>query len=300
MVEAKKSPSFIIQKICVYGALAAISLICVLPFWHMIMESLSDPLELTANKGFLWLPITDLEGAWSFDSYKIIFSFGRIWRSYLNTVIYTVSATALGLVISAMAAYVLSRRDLMFKKPLMIFFLITLFFSGGLIPTYIVVHSLGLANTMLALIIPGCCNAFFMILIKNGMDALPYEYYEAARIDGAGHWFVFTKIILPLTGPFMAVTALFGAVGHWNSWVAASLYINSRHPELYPLQLVLRDILVNSNVQGIKGPSGLPIAFYLRGIQAASVVVGSLPLLIIYPFVQKYFEKGIVLGGVKG
>jgi putative aldouronate transport system permease protein len=132
------------------------------------------------------------------------------------------------------------------------------------------------------------------------MDSLPNEYYEAARMDGAGHFYCMTKVILPLAGPFLGVTVMFSAIAHWNSWVEASYFIDAQHKNLYPLQLLLKDILMKSSIPGIKTPSGYPVAFYTDGIKAASVVVSSLPLLIIYPFIQKFFEKGIILGGVKG
>jgi putative aldouronate transport system permease protein len=300
MVEGKRGTGYVLSKIGVYGSLALVSLICVLPFWHVLMESFSDPLYLLANNDFLWLPLRSREGRFSLEAYQIIFGYNRIWRAYLNTIIYTSTSTALGLFIATMAAYVLSRRDLLFKKPLMIFFLITLFFSGGMIPYFIVVHALGLANTPFALIIPGCCNAFSIILIKNGMDSLPNDYYEAARMDGAGHFWVFARVVLPLIVPFLTVTAMFAAIGNWNSWVAASYFINNRHAELYPLQLLLRNILIRSDVPGIIRPGSYPLSFYLKSIKAGAIIVASLPLLAIYPFIQKHFERGIVLGGVKG
>ncbi|MDR0855973.1 MAG: carbohydrate ABC transporter permease [Clostridiales bacterium] len=300
IVEPRKKVSYLIGKISIYIILVAVALVCVLPFWHVLMQSLSDPIKLYSNKNFLWWFIKTDEGKASSEAYQMIFAYKRIWRAYGNTVLYTFTSTILGLILMSTAAYVLSRRRVMLNKFLMVFIMITMFFSGGLIPYFIVVRSLGLANTPLALIIPGCINAFYIIMLKNGMESLPYDYYEAARVDGAGHLYCYARVIMPLVGPFLSVTVLFSAIGHWNSWVAASIFINSRHPELYPLQIVLRDILVRNDVPGIVKPGGYPLAFYMDAIKSASIIVGSLPLLLVYPFVQKYFEKGIVLGGVKG
>ncbi len=181
----------------------------------------------------------------------------------------------------------------------MLFIIITMLFSGGIIPLYIVVRALGLTNTMGSMIIPACCNAMSIIMLKNGMESVNDSICEAAQIDGAGHVRILVQIMLPLTTSFIATVVLFNAIGHWNSWVNASMFLSRSHKDLYPLQLIMRDILINNSAEGVLSPSGYPISFYLASLRVVMVVVGSLPLIILYPFVQKYFETGIIIGGVK-
>lgn len=150
------------------------------------------------------------------------------------------------------------------------------------------------------MIIPACCNAMSIIMLKNGMESINDAIGEAAQIDGAGHVRILWQIMIPLTTSFMATVILFNAIGHWNSWVNASMFISASHKDLYPLQLIMRDILISNSTEGVVSPSGYPITFYLASLRVVMVVVGSLPLIILYPFMQKYFEKGIIIGGVKG
>ncbi len=291
----RKSPSDIIAKIVAILMTAFFAIVCVLPMWHVLMASFSDPIQLSLYEGFLFKPIK-----FSTEGYSLLFSYSGLWRSYLNTVIYTVCATGLGLLLDLLAAYVLSRKNVMFKRALMVFIIITMLFNGGVIPLYLVVRSLGLTNTMWAMIIPACCNAMSIIMLKNGMESVNDAICEAAQIDGAGHVRILWQIMLPLTTSFIATVVLFNAIGHWNSWVNASMFISKSHKELYPLQLIMRDILINNSAEGVLSPSGYPITFYLASLRVVMVVVGSLPLIILYPFVQKFFEKGIIIGGVKG
>lgn len=291
----KKSPSDIAAKIIAYILTAGFAIVCVLPMWHVVMASFSDPIELAVFEGFLFKPLS-----FSVEGYKLLFSYHNLWRSYLNTIIYTFGATGLGMVLDLLAAYVLSRKNLMLKRPLMVFIIITMLFNGGVIPLYLVVRTLGLTNTMAAMIIPACCNAMSIIMLKNGMESINDAICEAAQIDGAGHVRILCQIMVPLTTAFMATVILFNGIGHWNSWVNASMFISASHKDLYPLQLIMRDILISNSTEGVVSPSGYPITFYLPSLRVVMVIVGSLPLIILYPFMQKYFEKGIIIGGVKG
>ncbi len=291
----KKSPSDVVAMAAAFILTGGFALVCVLPMWHVLMASLSDPIELNLFKGFLFAPLT-----FSTEGYKLLFSYTNLWRSYLNTVIYTVSATSLGLVLDLLAAYVLSRKNLMLKRALLIIIIIPMLFNGGIIPLYMVVRGLGLTNTMGAMIIPACCNTMSIIMLKNGMESVHDAICEAAQIDGAGHVRILWQIMLPLTTAFMATVVLFNGIGHWNSWVNASMFISASHKDLYPLQLIMRDILIDSSTEGVVSPSGYPITFYLASLRVVMVIVGSLPLIILYPFMQKYFERGIIIGGVKG
>ena len=291
----RKSASDIAAKIVAYVLTAGFAIVCVLPMWHVLVASFSDPIRLALYEGFLFKPLS-----FSVEGYELLFSYNNLWRSYLNTIIYTVSATALGLLLDLLAAYVLSRKNLMFKRFLMIVIIIPLLFNGGVIPFYLVVRSLGLTNTMWAMIIPACCNTMSIIMVKNGMESVNDAICEAAQIDGAGHVRILMQIMLPLTTSFIATVVLFNAIGHWNSWVNASMFISASHKDLYPLQLIMRDILINNSTEGVVSPSGYPISFYLPSLRVVMVIVGSLPLIVLYPFMQKYFEKGIIIGGVKG
>ena len=294
MAVKSKKPSDVIVRIATYFFTALFAVLCVLPMWHVIMASFSDPIRLSLYEGFLFSPLT-----FSVEGYELLFSYDGLWRSYLNTIIYTAGATGLGLVLDLLAAYVLSRKKVLFNRPLMVFIIITMLFSGGIIPLYIVVRSLGLTNTMGSMIIPACCNAMSIIMLKNGMESVNDSICEAAQIDGAGHVRILVQIMLPLTTSFIATVVLFNAIGHWNSWVNASMFLSRSHKDLYPLQLIMRDILINNSAEGVLSPSGYPISFYLASLRVVMVVVGSLPLIILYPFVQKYFETGIIIGGVK-
>ena len=291
----RKSASDIAAKIVAYVLTAGFAIVCVLPMWHVLVASFSDPIRLALYEVFLFKPLS-----FSVEGYELLFSYNNLWRSYLNTIIYTVSATALGLLLDLLAAYVLSRKNLMFKRFLMIVIIIPLLFNGGVIPLYLVVRSLGLTNTMWAMIIPACCNTMSIIMVKNGMESVNDAICEAAQIDGAGHVRILMQIMLPLTTSFIATVVLFNAIGHWNSWVNASMFISASHKDLYPLQLIMRDILINNSTEGVVSPSGYPISFYLPSLRVIMVIVGSLPLIVLYPFMQKYFEKGIIIGGVKG
>lgn len=291
----RKSASDIAAKIVAYVLTVGFAIVCVLPMWHVLVASFSDPIRLALYEGFLFKPLS-----FSVEGYELLFSYNNLWRSYLNTIIYTVSATALGLLLDLLAAYVLSRKNLMFKRFLMIVIIIPLLFNGGVIPLYLVVRSLGLTNTMWAMIIPACCNTMSIIMVKNGMESVNDAICEAAQIDGAGHVRILMQIMLPLTTSFIATVVLFNAIGHWNSWVNASMFISASHKDLYPLQLIMRDILINNSTEGVVSPSGYPISFYLPSLRVVMVIVGSLPLIVLYPFMQKYFEKGIIIGGVKG
>ena len=291
----RKSASDIAAKIVAYVLTAGFAIVCVLPMWHVLVASFSDPIRLALYEVFLFKPLS-----FSVEGYELLFSYNNLWRSYLNTIIYTVSATALGLLLDLLAAYVLSRKNLMFKRFLMIVIIIPLLFNGGVIPLYLVVRSLGLTNTMWAMIIPACCNTMSIIMVKNGMESVNDAICEAAQIDGAGHVRILMQIMLPLTTSFIATVVLFNAIGHWNSWGNASMFISASHKDLYPLQLIMRDILINNSTEGVVSPSGYPISFYLPSLRVVMVIVGSLPLIVLYPFMQKYFEKGIIIGGVKG
>jgi putative aldouronate transport system permease protein len=275
---------------------AIILVLVVYPLYFIIIASISDPNLIYSGK-VLFLPkeIT-------FDGYERIFQDPKIWTGYKNSIIYTVVGTLVNVTVTLMAAYALSRKDLYGRNVLMFIFLFTMFFSGGLIPTYLVVKNLGLLNTMWAMILPKAVAIWNLIVAKSFFEStIPNELLESAKIDGCSNTKFFTKIVLPLSKPIVAVMVLFYAVGHWNSYFDALIYLNNEN--LYPLQLILRNILIQNeaSTQMIRDVESLAAQQKISElIKYGVIIVASIPLLIIYPFVQKYFVKGVMIGGIKG
>ncbi len=271
-------------------------LVCVAayPLVYVILASLSDPAELIANRGLLWRPL-----GLNLDAYRVVLQNPMIAIGYRNTLLYVVGGTALNMVLTCLGAYALSRRNVMFSRPILILILFTLFFSGGLIPTYLLVgQTLQMADTPWALIVPTAINTINLIILKTAFEAVPVALEEAARIDGANDFTILWRIVLPLSLPAVAVVVLFYAVAHWNSYFPALVYLHSR--DLYPLQLVLREILITSNVESMTTsvPSGDTFQV-AQTIKYATIVVATLPILLVYPFLQKYFVKGALIGAIR-
>ncbi len=274
--------------------LAIIVLLIIVPLLYVFLSSLLEPNALI-RKGF------NLSGSdWSLEGYKRILTDGTIVKGFLNSIIYSAGFTIVTVTVSILAGYTLSVDGLVGKKAFMVFFLITMFFGGGLIPTYFVIRDLGMLNTIWAIIIPGAVNVWFIILARTYFKAIPNELKEAAKIDGASDFRIFMSIILPLSKPIMFVLALYAFIGQWNAYFDAMIYLDDR--DLYPLQLVLRSILIQNEVQ-----PGMVADIQARNeimriaemIRYSSIVIASLPLLIMYPFFQKYFEKGVMVGSLK-
>jgi putative aldouronate transport system permease protein len=264
------------------------------PLLYVFLSSFLEP-NAIIRKG-LSLNAAD----WSLEGYKRIFTDDTIVRGFVNSILYSIGFTIVTVTVSILAGYTLSVDGLVGKKALMIFFLFTMFFGGGLIPTYFVIRDLGMLNTIWAIIVPGAVNVWFMILARTYFKAVPNELKEAARIDGASDLRIFLSIILPLSKPIIFVLALYAFIGQWNAYFDAMIYLDDR--ELYPLQLVLRSILIQNEVQ-----PGMVADIQARNelmrisemIRYSSIVIASLPLLIMYPFFQKYFEKGVMVGSLK-
>jgi len=275
---------------------AIILLLVVYPLYFIIIASISDPNMIYEGKVWLLPKELTLEG------YQRIFGDSKIWLGYKNSIIYTVVGTIVNVSFTLMAAYALSRKDLYGRNVIMFLFLMTMFFSGGLIPTYLVVKNLGLLNTMWALILPKAVAVWNVIVAKTFFESsIPNELLEAARIDGCSDVKFFWKIVLPLSKPIVAVMVLFYAVGHWNSYFDALIYLNNEN--LYPLQLILRNILIQNQASTMMISDLDSLAAKQRVselIKYGVIIVASIPLLIVYPFVQKYFVKGVMIGGIKG
>lgn len=240
---------------------------------------------------------------WSIQGYKAVFEYKFIWSGYLNTLIYTTVGTLINLFVTICCAYPLSRKDFKGKNFVMVMCMITMYFSGGLIPTYLVVKDLGMLNTMWSIVLPGAMSVYNMIVMRTYFDTqIPLELLESAQLDGCGNLNFLRTIVLPLSVPILAVVGLFYAVGHWNSYFNAMIYLTKR--DQYPLQVILRDILIMNTIDPSESSIDLSLVQSMEERQNVMkyslIIVSSLPVLILYPFIQKYFVKGIMIGAIKG
>ena len=263
------------------------------PVYFIIIASFSDPDAVLAGKVVLWPVDINLDG------YIKIIERTDVWLGYRNTIIYTLLTVVLSLLVTIPAGWALSRKNLPGKKFLMMYFIIPMFFGGGLIPFYNVMSSLGLINTIWAIVLPSILSVWNLFMTKTFFESsVPNGLIEAAKIDGAGHFRTFTAVVLPLAKAIMAVMALYYAVGQWNSYFNAMIFLQDE--SLYPLQLVLKEILIAS--ESTVGGSGETILQQYRlanQLKYVSVIVSSLPVLMLYPFVQKYFAQGVMIGSLK-
>ncbi len=273
--------------------LGVVALLCLYPFLYTLSISLSTATE-ASREGFHLYPKNI-----SFVSYKMVLTNPNIVTGYINTLTRTIVGTVLTLLMTCVAAYPLSRKEMPHRSLITFIIVFTMLFNGGLVPGYMLVKKLGLINTVWALILPGMIAAFNVIIVKNFFQSLPESLVESARIDGAGEWTILLRIYLPLSKPVLATVALWTAVGHWNAWFDALLYITDDKRQV--LQTFLQRIVIESSTQmmelGITDTS--VVQFTGETIKAATIIVTILPIICVYPFVQKYFVKGIMLGGVK-
>lgn len=277
--------------------LLVLVLIVAYPLYYVLIASISDPYEVYAGKTFL------LPSEITFEGYARVFKEKSISLGYLNSIYYTILGTVVSVALIITTAYPLSKQRLPFRKAIMVFYIITMYFGGGLIPTYLVVSRTGLLNSVWSLILPGGVAVYNVIVARTYFESsIPEELYEAAAIDGCSNLGTFFKIALPLAKPILAVMVIFTMVAYWNDWFTALIYMSDK--DKYPLQLALRQILIQS--QATATMMGNMDGGYAEAnkvtelIKFASIVVGALPMLIAYPFVQKYFEKGFMAGAVKG
>ncbi|MGO4109060.1 carbohydrate ABC transporter permease [Paenibacillus sp. YAF4_2] len=279
----------------VYIIAAIIMVIVLYPLLFIVSASISDPAKVL--NGDVWL----LPQGINADAYVNILQNDKIWTGYGNSILYTVIGTVINIIMTILAAYPLSRPDLPLRNGIMVMITMTMFFSGGLIPSYLLVKDLGMIDTMWALIVPGAIATYNLIVMRTYFqNSIPWELQEAAHMDGCSNWRLLVSIILPLSKPILAVMVLFYAVGHWNSFFNALIYI--RDEGKYPLQLVLREILlISQSAQTDGGSVGLEKQILLsESIKFAVIIVSSLPVLIMYPLVQRHFVKGVMIGSVKG
>ncbi|MDX9807025.1 MAG: carbohydrate ABC transporter permease [Acholeplasma sp.] len=280
-----------------YGVIALMTLFAILilyPLWFMVIASVSNPDAVLNGEVWLWPDTIDFSG------YAKIFADPQIWTGYKNTILYTLVGTTLNIILTIPAGYALSRPNLPYRKYIMWFFIITMFFGGGLIPFYFLISNLGMIDSFWVLIIPQGLSVWNMFMVKAYYESnISIELIEAAQVDGASQFRTFWSVILPISKPIIAVMILFYAVGRWNSYFDAMVFIRSE--ELYPLQIVLRNILiVNDNASG--GITGEDIYERLRlanQIKYGVIIVSSLPIILIYPLVQRFFKEGFLVGSFK-
>lgn len=266
------------------------------PMWHVLCASFSDARLLSAHSGILLWP-----DGYSVSAYKLMAKNPMILRGYGNTLFILAFGLVLNMVMTSLAAYVLSRRNVMLNKPLTIIIVFTMYFSGGMIPSYLNIIRLGMENTLWAVIVPGAISTYNMIVLRTGFAAVPESLEESAKIDGASSLRILWQIILPLSMATVAVVTLYYAVAHWNSWFSAMLYLTDRNK--FPLQLILREILINNDttsmVTAMDAGAG-DSSFVSETVKYAVIIVSVVPILCVYPFIQKYFTKGVMVGAVKG
>lgn len=269
---------------------ALIAFCCVIPMWHVLMSSFSDGKTLLAHEGLVILPV----GEWTLDGYRFLLDNQGIITGYMNSIFYTVTTVALGFLISCVAGYCMYCTTKL-SGFMRIFVLIPMMFGGGLVPTYMVIRALGWVGTPLAVIIPGCTNAIFMIMMMNAFRSVPKEMYEAAYMDGSGHIRTLFQIALPQAMNLGSVIILNSVVMQWNSWVPASIYLSNQR-NLWPLQLWIKQIVAdNENFLQSANPD---YSRYL--LQFVVIVAATLPIIIALPFFQDKLEKGVITGGIKG
>ena len=267
------------------------------PLWFVLIASISDPSEVWKGSVILF------PKGFNLNAYKEILKYDDIWIGYRNTILYTVLGTIINITLTICAAYPLSRKDFVPRNFFMIMFMITMYFSGGLIPTYMVVNKLNLTDTIWAMMIPGAVSIYNVIITRTYfINSIPSSLQEAAELDGANSFQFLMKIVLPLSKPILAVIALYYGVGHWNDFFSALIYINDKR--LFPLQTFMRDLLVQNNMDldmtGLNAVQAALKAQLAQTMKYGVIIVASVPVLCIYPFIQKYFVKGIMIGSIKG
>lgn len=279
----------------VVAVIASVALVITLyPLVYVLSASFSSPFDLMAGRVWLWPLNVTAEG------YKVVLEYNRIWSGFYNSLLITIGGTLINLFVTIIAAYPLSRKDLKVRKPILMMFTFTMLFSGGLIPTYLLIRNLGMYNTRWALVIPNAMSMFnFMITRTFFASSIPGEMLESAKIDGCSDFRFIWKIVIPLSGAIIAVITLYYAVAHWNAYFNAMLYITNKAKQ--PLQLILREILIlNSSDQMLEGTTKVDAMYLAEQMKYSLIILASLPLLIAYPFVQRYFVKGVMIGALKG
>ncbi len=275
-----------------------IIVVCILPIWHVVCASFSDATWVMSKSGL----ILRIKG-FNLNGYKMVFQNKDIWGGYLNTILYCIATTVIGLLVTVLIGYVASRKELLWSNAIMLFASFTMIFNGGIISSYIInTQFLNLYNSRWAIILPSCFSAFYLILIRTAMLSVPESLIESAKLDGASHMVILFRIMLPLIKATLATIILYYMVGQWNSWFSAAIYLRDRSK--FPLQLIIKEILISGDVTSTTNVSaadyGSELVLYKQLIKYCTIVVSTVPVFVFYPFIQKYFEKGVMVGAVKG
>ena len=290
----------VIYDTIIFIILTVLFLIVLYPLYFVVISSFSDPIEVSAGK------VTIAPVGFTLDGYKEVFKTKTVVRGFINSLIITVMGTTINLLVTIPTSYALSRPDFTLKRPITLFYILTMFIGGGMMPTYIIVRNTGLLDTWWALVLPGCLGVYNMIVARTFFKTnIPLELMEAAKLDGCGNTKFFIYVVLPLSGAITAILCLYYGVGHWNSYFSALIYIQKR--ELWPLQLELRNILVLNTTVMTKQVMTEAELLEKKRLDALKemmkyslIIISSIPVLVIYPFVQKHFVKGVMIGSVKG
>ena len=291
----KKSAGEWVFDSCNYLVMIGLIVITLYPCYYVLVASVSDPTRIYEGSGLHLYPKGFAMGA-----YKSVLSYSQLWISYANTILYVLAGGFLSTLVTVMTAFALTRRGLPFKNTIMMGILFTMYFSGGLIPTFLVVRSLQMVDTRWAVILVPLISTYNLIITISYFRGLPYELEEAAKIDGANDYRVLLQVMIPLAKPIIAVIALYYMVSLWNSYFNEMIYLTSRSK--FPLQLVLREILIQNDTASVGGAASNAgdVQSYAENLKFAVIVVSTIPILCVYPFIQKYFVKGVTLGAVKG
>ncbi|EOS57148.1 hypothetical protein C812_01468 [Paenibacillus barengoltzii G22] len=277
-----------------YTLLILLVIATLYPLVYVLLASLSDPARLLAYKGFLWKPI-----GFSLEAYRAVLANPGIGIGFRNTLFIVVFGVTVNIFMTALGAYVLSRKNVMWNKVFMFIIVFTMFFGGGLIPMYLIVKGVGLLDSLWSTIIPFAVSTFNLIIMRTSFMGIPDSLEESAKIDGANHFTILFRIIIPLSMPVIAVMILYYAVDKWNGWFYASVFIRSR--ELFPLQLVLREILISNSTDSMSIGASAGDRFQIgETIKYATIIVATFPIMCVYPFLQRYFVKGVMVGSLKG
>ncbi|MBM6996715.1 carbohydrate ABC transporter permease [Paenibacillus sp. DXFW5] len=277
-----------------YTLLLLLVIATLYPLLYVLFASFSDPARLLAYKGLLWRPV-----GFSLEAYRSVLANPGIGVGFRNTLFIVVFGVTVNIFMTALGAYVLSRNNVMWNKVFMFLIVFTMFFGGGLIPMYLVVKGVGLLDSLWSTIIPFAIGTFNLIIMRTSFMGIPDSLEESAKIDGANHFTILFRIILPLSMPVIAVMILYYAVDKWNGWFYASVFIKSR--ELFPLQLVLREILISNSTDSMSIGASAGDRFQIgETIKYATIIVATFPIMCVYPFLQRYFVKGVMVGSLKG
>ncbi|WHE05995.1 carbohydrate ABC transporter permease [Thermoanaerobacterium thermosaccharolyticum] len=289
----KETKQYKIFKIVNTIIMIIVILVTLYPFWYLVSLSLSSEKYVYAGL------VSIFPRGFTLKTYQVLLAEKEFWTSYKNTIIYTIVGTLISLFLSTLLAYPLSKKRLKGRGIILGFVVFTMFFSGGLIPTYLLVNALGMRNTIWGVVLPGAVSTFNVIVMKTFFEGIPTELEEAAQVDGMSTYGILLKIILPLSKPIMYVMALFYAVGVWNNWFGPFIYLDDNTK--FPVALYLRNIIVGSQQTAVSSTSDVNnLAQISATLKSASVILTSIPIMMVYPFIQKYFVQGVMIGSLKG